>query len=122
MRNIAKIAALFLFWYILVFALVMSDLSFNFLSPGIKNILARYPYQWDYELMFSAFFLVWGIFLWKSSVDEKFVRFSGMAFLAQGLTIIGLGFLRQDEAFHFFLDSILWIVLGFLLLISKRQK
>ena len=120
MKYITKIAALYLFWYVLVFILVVVDLNFNFLAPEIKNFLARYPYQWDYELMFSTLFLVWGIFLWRSSKNETFVKFSGIAFIVQGITIITLGFLRQAEASHFFIDSILWLILGFILLNSKN--
>ena len=107
MNYIIKASALYLFWYVFVFLIVASDLSLHFLPQEIKSILARYPYQWDYELMFSSLFLIWGIFLWRFHTNKELVTFSGVAFLAQGVAVITLAFLRQNESIHFFLDSIL---------------
>lgn len=112
-QKINKVSAVYLWWYAIVFILVLADMKLNFLSEGIKNILARYPYQADYELMFTSLFFVWGIFLWK---DSRLIKFSGYAFLTQGFVMIILGLFRQNEMVHLFADSILWIVLGYLLL------
>lgn len=112
-QKINKVGAVYLWWYTIVFILVVADMKLNFLSEGIKNILARYPYQVDYELMFTVLFFVWGIFLWK---DARLIKFSGYAFLTQGFVMIILGLFRQNEMVHLFTDSILWIVLGYLLL------
>ncbi|MCC6323439.1 hypothetical protein IT400_01460 [Candidatus Nomurabacteria bacterium] len=116
-QKINKISALYLWWYGIVFILVVADLKLGFLSEGLKNILARYPYQWDYELMFTILFFVWGIFLWK---DFRLNKFSGYAFLTQGIVMVTLGIIRQNEIIHLFTDSILWIILGCLLL--KQSK
>ncbi len=116
-QKINKFSAIYLWWYVIVFILVIIDLKLNFLSEGIKNILARYPYQWDYELMFATLFFTWGIFLWK---DSRLNKFSGYAFLTQGLVMIILGLIRRNEIIHLFSDSILWFVLGYILL--KQNK
>lgn len=116
-KYINKISALYLWWYVPVFILVVTDLKLSYLSETIKNILARYPYAWDYELMFTVLFFVWGIFLWK---DSKISRFSGYAFIAQGLVMIVLGLIRTNELTHLFIDSVAWFVLGYLLL--KQSK
>lgn len=108
-----KIAALYLWWYSLVFVLVVADLRFGFLSEGIRNILARYPYQWDFEFMFAILFLVWGILLWQEVALSKF---SGYLFLSQGTAMILLAFLNTSQRSHFIADSILWFAFGFLLL------
>lgn len=112
-KNINKISALYLWSYIPVFILVITDIKFGYLSENIKNILARYPYAWDFELMFTTLFAVWGIFLWKNNNLNKF---SAYAFVTQGLVMILLGLFRLSEVAHLFTDSILWLILGFLLL------
>lgn len=119
MKIINKIAAVYLWWYSLVFIVVVADLKIGFLSVGIKNILARYPYQWDFELMFAMLFVVWGIFLWR---DVKLSRFSGYLFLSQGIAMILLAFLQTGEGAHFIMDSILWLALGLLLVKTKNYE
>ncbi len=118
MQKINKISALYLWWYVIVFILVVVDLKFGFLSETVKNILARYPYQWDYEFMFTTLFFVWGVFLWK---DSHLNKFSGYAFLTQGIVMIILGAIRENEMIHLFTDSILWIILGCLLLRQSKK-
>ncbi|MEK7103477.1 MAG: hypothetical protein AAB870_03985 [Patescibacteria group bacterium] len=116
LQRVNKISALYLWWYAFVFVIVIVDLSIPFLPETIKSVLARYPYQWDFEFMFSALFLVWGCFLWK---DKQLSRFSGYAFLSQGVAMILLGLFRSQEMIHLFTDSVLWIILGVLLLKQK---
>ena len=118
-KNINKIGAIYLWWYVGVFILVLTDLKLNFLTEGIKNVLVRYPYQWDYELMFTILFFVWGIFLWK---NIYLIKFSGYMFVSQGIVMIILGIIRENEMIHLFTDSILWIVLGFLLLKQSKKS
>ena len=117
-QKINKISAIYLWVYVFIIGLVIIDLQLGFLSESIKNILARYPYQWDYELMFMALFFVWGVFLWK---DSSLNKFSGYAFLTQGLVMIILGLMRQNEIIHLFSDSILWFVLGYILLKQNKK-
>lgn len=118
-RNTHKISAIYLFWYVIVFLLIIVDLQIGFLPDFLKNILARYPYQWDFELMFAALFAVWGVFLWRG---VQISLFSGYAFCAQGIIMILLGILRPLEMRHLFMDSILWIILGGLLIKQAEHK
>ena len=113
LNNVNKISAVYLWWFLIVFVLIVFDSYTPFLPQGINSTLARYPYSWDYELMFVVLYSVWGVFLWK---NKDLNRFSGFAFVAQGLTMIILGTIRKNEFIHLFSDSVLWIVLGFLLL------
>ena len=85
----------------------------------LGDILIRRPYQFDFELMFTVLYFVWGIFLWKFSKEpnknSNFVSFTAWAFLTQAIVMIILAVFRTEEALHFVLDSIPWFILGTLL-------
>src|SRR5262245_47646836 len=104
-RSISFLLKLFaiIFWYfVVVFVLTIISLKTgrNFLQFTIRG----YDYRWDYEAMFSAVYLVWGIFLWKAanapSQHSSFIRFTIWAniFHAVVMTIVGL--LRPGEFSH----------------------
>ncbi len=112
-----KIAALYLFWFVIVFVLVTADVQFDFLTDGIREFLARYPYAFDYELMFTVFFVVWAYFLWN---DKGLSLFSGVAFVAQGIAMVFLATIGIDSA-HLFLDAIPWVLIGALLMYSSKN-
>ena len=120
-----KISALFLWYLTFVFFLIILGANAPFLKEGtlLGDILIRRPYQWDFELMFSVLYFVWGLFLWKASKEATknslFISFTGVAFITQAIIMIIMAFLRTGEALHFVLDSIPWFILGFLLLRHK---
>lgn len=104
----------------------MTDLRWQFLSESARSILARYPYQWDLELLFTVLAAVWGIFLWESAetldASRKLLQFTVVAFLTQGIATVILGLLRPTEIAHLLLDSVPWFVLGILLVCALKQS
>ncbi|GEM_PF-2962594 len=120
-----KICAIFLWYFTLVFLLAVFGSYIPLLKENtfLGDILIRRPYQFDFELMFTVLYFVWGIFLWKSSVNpnknSNFVSFTAWAFLTQAIVMIVLAVLRTDETLHFVLDSIPWFILGTLLFRNK---
>lgn len=124
MKCIIRLSALYLLWFVLVFSLVVTDLRWNYLSEGIRNFLARYPFQWDYEFQFTVLFAVWGFFLWRAADQPSgmMVRFSALAFVTQGIATVILALLRPGETTHLLLDSTPWLILGIPLMTSFRSQ
>ena len=120
-----KISALFLWYFTLVFLLAVFGSNIPLLKEDtfLGDILIRRPYQFDFELMFTVLYFVWGIFLWKSSKESNknsnFVSFTGWTFLTQAIVMVILAFLQSRESLHFIFDSIPWFILGALLFRSK---
>lgn len=66
-----KILALFFWWYVVVFLVSVSPLL-GISVPSIPFTEYRGDsYAWDFELMFTAIFLVWGFFLWKAMMTMR---------------------------------------------------
>jgi len=112
-----KIAAAYLAWFVIVFVLVVLDLQFGFLSESMRDVLARYPFALDYELMFTALFAVWAIFLW---VDRRLSLFSGVAFVVQAGAMALLAVSGVDAG-HLLRDMIPWLALGALLIYASSR-
>ncbi len=125
-----RITALFLWYFVLLFLFIVLDMNMStpFLKEGtfIGDMMIRYPYQWDYELMFAGLFLVWGIFLWKASKklseNKMVIQFTAWAFLAHAVSMIIVGLIRSSAFTHLVTDSILWFLISFLIFYLSREK
>lgn len=124
-----KISAIFLWYFTPLFLFIVSDIGSNLFQQDtiLGNLIVRYPYQWDYELMFAGFYFIWGVFIWKASKNPEnnlsFIKFTAWGFFANVLTNIIAGLFRMEELAHLMTDSIPWFVLGYLILyFSKKLK
>ena len=123
MKTLLTITSLFLWYFVVLFILIVWDLAqgSRLFTQGtlLGNAVARYPYQWDYELMFAGLFLVWGIFLWKASnnlaANKTLITFTAWAFLVHAVTMIIVGIFKTQDLGHMLGDSIPWFALSFLL-------
>lgn len=127
LKNVLKISAIFLWYFTPLFLLIVSDIGSRLFQENTfwGNLIVRHPYQWDYELMFAGFFLIWGIFVWKAArtpeKDLTFIKFTAWGFFAIVLTNILVGLFRTQDLIHLITDSIPWLVLGLLIFyMSKR--
>jgi len=88
--------------------------------------MIRYPYQWDYELMFAGLFLVWGIFVWeaskKLSENKSVIHFTAWAFLAHAVSMIIVGLIRSSAFVHLLTDSIPWFLISFAIFYLNHKK
>lgn len=124
LKIILKITAVFLWYFVALFFFIVWDMSRE--SPlfqkgtTLGDMMARSPYQWDFELFFAGLFLVWGIFVWRAAKniqkDLNLIKFTGWAFLVHAVTMIIVGAIRKQELIHLLNDSIYWFLLGFLIL------
>ena len=127
---VLKCSALFLWYFVALFAFIVLD--GNRAEPLLKegtalgDMMIRFPYQWDFELFFAGLFLVWGIFLWRSTRtierDMNMIQFTGWAFLMHAVTMIGAGMIRTQDFVHLLTDSIPWYVLGFLIVYLEYRR
>ena len=67
-------------------------------------------YVWDLELFFTAIFVVWAIFLWKSSKDthesQTFILFTIWATTAHIAGMIMVAILRPSDLVHLVRDAV----------------
>lgn len=116
-----KISAIYLWYFTPLFLLIVSRVGNRLLQQGslLGDLIIRYPYQWDYELMFAGFYLIWGIFLWKAAKDPakniSFIKFTAYGFFANVATNLIVGLFRTEELVHLLTDSILWFMLACLM-------
>lgn len=105
-KILIRLVAIYLWWFSIVFILAIGFSSISFLAEGtsLGDTLIRHPYQWDFELMFTVLFFIWGIFLWRSSTDIKsnktFINFTAWALLTHGLVFITIGLLKPGILTH----------------------
>lgn len=105
-----KILSLFFFWYLPVFLLSVAPLLGVglplWLTPSVRGTV----YAWDYELFFVAIFIVWAVFLWKSSYhpseNKTFISFTIWATCFHIAAMLIVGFLRPTDLPHLGLDAI----------------
>lgn len=127
LKIILKISAVFLWYFVPLFFLIVSGTGNRLFQQDTfwGNLIVRYPYQWDYELMLAGFYLIWGIFVWKASKNPannlNFIKFTAWGFLVNVLTNIIVGLFRTYELAHLITDSISWFVLGFLILYFSKK-
>lgn len=67
-------------------------------------------YAWDFELMFSVIFLVWGFYLWKISENPlenlTFIDFTIWASVFHILAMLTIGFIRASDLSHMLKDAV----------------
>ena len=129
MSIVLKITSVFLWYFVVLFFFIVWDL--NRAEPLFRegtrlgDAMIRFPYQWDFELMFAGIFLVWGIFLWKASRNAKnnllFIRFTAWAFLVHAISMIIIGLINSQELMHLVNDSIFWFLITFLLFFYSKK-
>ena len=127
LKIILKISAIFLWYFTPLFLLIISDIGSRLFQEGtfLGEAIVRHPYQWDYELMFAGFFLIWGIFVWKAAKNPKdnlsFIKFTAWGFFAIVITNILVGVFKTQDLVHLVNDSIPWFLLGFLIFIMSKK-
>ena len=121
-----KILAIFFWWYGVVFVLSVAPL----LGVSLPSILApEYrgdAYAWDFELMFTLIFVVWGYYLWIASRTPEqhklFIDFTIAATFAHIAGMLVIGLLRPDDFWHLLKDAVaLAIPLGLVLYTRLRK-
>ncbi len=105
-----KILAIVFWFYIPIFILSVLPLlgistpNFFFTEFRGEN------YAWDFELMFSAIFLVWGFYLWKVSKNPLenfiFIDFTIWATIFHILAMITIGLIKSSDLIHMLKDAV----------------
>ncbi len=124
-KILIRLVSLYLWWFVIVFIFALLQSS-SFLAPGtfLGDFLIRQPYQWDFELMFTTLFFIWGIFLWKASTkineNRTLIIFSAWAFLTHGVVFIIIGLIQSNILVHAITDSLGWLAASTLLFRSLK--
>ena len=127
LKIVLKISAIFLWYFTPLFLLIISDIGSRLFQEDTfwGNLIVRHPYQWDYELMFAGFFLIWGIFVWKVAKNPEmnlsFIKFTAWGFFAIVLTNILVGLFKTQDFIHMATNSIPWFILGLLIFIMGKK-
>lgn len=105
-----KILALFFWWYGVVFVLSVARLG-GVSLPALPFLEYRGDvYAWDFELMFTAIFLVWGWYLWIASKEPQqhrlFIGFTIAATLAHIAAMLVIGLIRTTDLTHLLIDAV----------------
>ncbi len=121
-----KILALFFWWYIVVFLLSVAP------SLGVQLPSALIPefrgaeYAWDFELMFTLIFAVWGYYLWVASRAPEqhslFINFTIAATFAHILGMLVIGLIRPGDLSHLLTDAIALTIPTVLVVYVKSRK
>ncbi len=105
-----KILSLFFFWYLAVFLLSVAPLLGIGLPVWLTPDVRGTEYAWDYELFFVAIFVVWAVFLWKSSYrpseNRSFILFTIWATFFHVVAMLTVGVLRPADLSHLSRDAI----------------
>ncbi len=120
-----KILALFFWWYIVVFLLSVAPLLGVQLPSALIPEFRGAEYAWDFELMFTLIFAVWGYYLWVASrVPEKhssFINFTIVATFAHILGMLVVGFVKEGDLWHMLKDAVALSVPTVLVLYLKLR-
>ena len=78
----------------------------DYLVPDFRGT----AYPWDYELMFTLIFAVWGGYLWKVAKQPKqydlFIQFSIFATLAHIVGMLMVGLVHAEDLPHMIKDAV----------------
>ena len=121
-----RLLAIFFWWYLVVFVLSILPLLgvpiVTWLTPEFRGD----NYAWDFELMFTAIFVVWGIFLWKAAgnlrENKSFIRFTIWATVAHIGAMLVIGTIRNEDLPHLLTDAIALSIPLLLVIFSYRQE
>ncbi len=121
-----KILALFFWWYIVVFVLSVAPLLGVQLPSALIPEFRGAEYAWDFELMFTLMFAVWGYYLWVASrVPEQHLFFTNFTIVATFAHILGMlviGLIRPDDLMHLLIDAIALTIPTVLVMYAKSRK
>lgn len=119
-----RIMAIVFWFYIPVFVLSVLPLT-GIEIPQLFFTEYRGPeYIWDFELMFTVIFGIWGYFLWKASyAPEKsttFIQFSMWASAGHIVSMLVVGIVRPNDLAHMIQDAMVQIIPLLLVIVSYR--
>ncbi len=105
-----RILALFFWWYGVVFVLSVAQIG-GMALPQLPFLEYRgEAYAWDFELMFTAIFVVWGSYLWIASKEPQqhrlFVDFTIVATIAHIAAMLVIGSIRTADLTHLLIDAV----------------
>ncbi len=104
-----RILALFFWWYLVVFVLSIAPLLGISLPIWFTPEFRGQSYAWDFELMFTAIFFVWGYFLWRAATQplehRSFILFSIWATVAHIAAMLVVGLIRVEDFQHLLTDA-----------------
>lgn len=120
-----RLLSLFFFWYLIVFLLSILPLvgvqTPSVLQPEYRGT----AYAWDFELMFTAIFVVWGFFLWnaaeKPEESRSFISFTIYATFAHIAAMLVIGLVSPGDFAHMFVDAVA-LSLPLVLVVYTRRK
>jgi hypothetical protein len=120
-----KILALFFWWYIVVFLLSVAPLLEVQLPSAFIPEFRGAEYAWDFELMFTLIFAVWGYYLWVASRAPEqhsfFINFTIVATFAHILGMLLVGFVKEGDLWHMLKDAVALSVPTVLVLYLKLR-
>lgn len=120
-----KILAIIFWLYIPIFILSILPL----LNISVPNFFFTEfrgeKYIWDFELMFTAIFSVWGYYLWKISKNPlenlTFIDFTIWATIFHVIAMLLIGIIRSSDLSHM-LKDMLGMGLPLLFVIYNRMN
>lgn len=121
-----RILAVFFWWYGVVF--VLSVLQLGGLSlPALPFLEYRGDaYAWDFELMFTAIFVVWGWYLWIASKEPQehrlFIDFTLVATSAHIGAMLVIGLIRPSGLSHLLIDAVALSIPTALVLVARLKR
>ena len=123
-KKLLRLFAL-LFWY-LALTFVVQLYGYSQHNPAIESTIRGSRYAWDYEAMYAALNLVWGIYCWKASKQPEqhalFIEFTIAANIFHPIVMTTIGFFRSGEFYHLLIDSLVLLVPALLLLHARATE
>ena len=121
-----RILALFFWWYGVVFVLSVAQLG-GLSLPALPFLEYRGDaYAWDFELMFTAIFMVWGSYLWIASKEplrhRLFVDFTIVATVAHIAAMLVIGFIRTTDLTHLLIDAVMLSIPTALVIYARLKQ
>jgi hypothetical protein len=117
-----KILSIVFWWYLPVY--ILSVLSLFNIHVGFVPDFRGPEYAWDFELLFLSIFIVWAVFLWKSSYQpfeyRTFILFTLWATTSHVIAMIMIGLLNPEDRTHLLIDAL--VLLTPLLLVVWGYK
>lgn len=105
-----RILAVFFWWYGVVFVLSVARLQGWDVSMVPFLDYRGTSYAWDFELMFTAIFMVWGAYLWMAAKEPQkhrlFIDFTIAATLAHIATMLVIALVRSEDLWHLLGDAL----------------
>lgn len=121
-----RLLSLFFWWYLVVFLLSVLPLLGIAMPEWLIPEFRGANYAWDFELMFTTIFAIWGVYLWKASKEPQkhlmFIDFTIVATLAHIGSMILVGYLRTEDLLHMLNDAVALTVPILFVLATRFRK